>query len=1233
MLMATVLVALSASLWAQQTGSVVGTVTEQTGAVLPHANVTLTNRQTKDIRTTTSNNEGFFAFSGVVSNDYSVKVEAKGFQSVEQTGVHISPGDRRNVNVSLAVASESASITVEATASAMVVDSGDLSSTVDASEISKLALTGRDVTELLKTLPGFNQLTSMNGMQNKPGYDTTVTSVGSAVGNGINGGGTPNRSGGTDLTTDGTHVLDLGCNCNATQTINADMVAELKVTTSAYSADQATGPTVIAAVGKSGTSQYHGSGYFHYRTHQMNSNDWFYNWNGLKRPDDHYYYPGGQIGGPIPFTHKKLLAFGGYERYDQQFPDGTTSGKLQANVPTLSERAGHFDLGEADNLAACMAMGAGTSGWDSKTGTFHDGSRCQQFTTIATGPTTTATITNDDISAYIAPGAKGLFALIPKPNHAPTSGQDYNYLASLMDTNNGYMFHGRLDYNFSDSTKLYVSYNKQHEQYKQPVMRWWAPGDLVASPGCCASTAHSQTLSTNLVHVFNATTTNEFLANISYLYTPDAPTNEKLIDAKANNYPYTYPNYSKILPSISQWNSDGGIPMNYDIGRYAYFIKKVQPAASDNFTKVLKTHSLKAGMSWIGSLDNESSVNQSNGPNGTLSYGSTGALPGGAWGKDTVVNFMTDVFTGFSVAPLSVNMDRSLPTFGYYVEDGWKAMRRLTLNLGMRLSHDAPYEDGSGKYGGVIWTQALYNADVAKGITAFPGMRWHGQDPAGNGVHTQSSLPLSGRTINAIFWGPRFGMAFDAYGNGKTVVRGGLGVYYFKDGIGSFTGTSLQSGASSCSTIGSTLFLSNINQTTLQCAYSGGVSSGTAMDPTDHVEPKTVTYNFTISQQIPGKAQLEISYMGNQTSDMTNPLMGAMNSQVAIGAYMKPDPNPSSKYYGQTLALYTSTNGDSSATVGANTQDFLPYPNYSTLGLTTHKNGAYANYNSLQASFSKREGALTYNLNYTWSKTMGINASSSGNAADPFILKNNYGVSSQDRTHVFNATYAYEVGRRFKGNKLVSGTLNGWMVAGLTGLQSGPDFPESYSMNMGFTGTDTLTNPTVTVGGNDVTITRNTINSTYFLGAPNYTLFPKLTCNPGLGGKHGQYINPNCFAVPNLPTIDSTTGILTALGGNGPSQMPYFRGPIWFDTDLAASRTFAITEHQNAQLKVSATNFINHALTSFDQNNNQNMALNYSQSALTTSGGGLPVNGSWYYGVPYEKFGRRVLELSLRYNF
>ena len=1222
-----VLFALLTSAHGQQTGSIIGTVADPTGAVVPHAKVTLINKATADTRDTTTNRDGFFSFSAVVTGDYSVKVASKGFSSAEQSGIHISPGDRRNVNVSLQVGAGTESVTVNAS-SAVTVDSGDLSSTLSSAEISKMALTGRDVTELIKTLPGYNQFTNFGGMQNKASYDTTITSIQSAVGNGINTVGAPSRAGGVDLTSDGTHILDPGCNCNSTQTVNPDMVAEVKVTSSAYGADQETGPVVVAAVGKSGTSSYHGSVYLHFRDGAMNSTDWMVKHVGQARPDERYWYPGGQVSGPVPFTHKKLLFFAGYEYYNQIFPEQTSGGLIKANVPTLSQRAGLFDPTLADNNAACMAMSPSVSGYDSTTGKFDNNPmRCSQFTTIATANGPVSGIQNDDISAYIAPGAQALLNEIPKPNRTPTGALDFNYVKPLLNTDNGYMFHTRVDYDFNPSLKLYVSYNQQHELYGLPVMRWWLAGDAVDYPGGVSSDAHSKTISGNLVKVFNASATNELQASLSYLYTPNSISNEKVVDKAATGYPYGYPTSSNILPSVynTWWNNDFGVPFQYDTGRYAYFIHKMQPSVSDKFTKVFKTHTLTFGASYDTVFDKEASFGQGNGPNGTIGYGPVYGLPSGEFGLDPVLNFMTDLSSSYSVQTVTAP-DLSGYSLGFFGQDDWKVTRRLTLNLGLRLTHDTPYTDATGKYGIPAWTEAWYQADIAAGVTNLPGMRWHGADPFGGGIHTDPSVPMAGHTLNALFYAPRFGLAYDVFGTGKTVVRGGFGVYYYRDGLGGSAGTGEPAGGSSCQTTGtmSNSFLSAITASTITCAGStNGVTGGSANDPHDHVEPRSLTYNLTISQQTIGNTVLEVSYMGSQTSDLINPISGNLNAQVPIGAYMKPDPNPHSTMYGQVLPVATITSSYA--------QDYLPYVNYSSFDLINH--GAWANYNALLVDWKRQRGSLSYDLNYTFSKTMGI----TGNALDPININNDYGVVNADRTHVLNASYSYSVGNRFRRNKLESAVLNGWMISGISALQSGPPIQQSFSANMGLGGTDgtsdlKLLNPD---GSTQTDFGTNTIKNTNYLGTPSYELLPVLTCNPGSGLKGGRFVNPGCFSLPSAPqfvTSGPNMGVLTAVGGNGQRFMPYFRGPKYLSNDLAIARTLRINEHQSAEIKFSATNFLNHPLTSFDQSNPNNLNLNYSSGNLTTqspSSSGSP----WVYGVPNEKFGRRVLEMSLKYNF
>jgi len=1179
------LFALSISARSQQTGSIVGTVADQTGAVVPHAEVKLTNNQTNDVRKTTSNGEGFFAFSGTEAGDYTVKVASQGFRDAKETGIHVGPGDRRNLNVTLVIGTADATVTVNASGSSIVVDSGDLSSTLNQDSIKKLALQGRDVTELLKTLPGFNVDTSYNGIQNKPGYDTQITSIASAVGRGISGNGAPERAGGTDLTSDGAHIVDAGCNCNALQTVNADMVSEVKVTTSAYSADTSTGPVVISAVGKSGSSSYHGSAYLHFRDHSMNSNDWIFKHQAtpVARPNDRYWYPGGQVGGPVPFTHKKLVFFTAYEYYNQSFPEQTSGGLLKALVPTMSERAGHFDPTLPDNAAVCSSI----AGWVS--GQY----RCQPITSIDTPNGYVPGIQNSDVSAFIGPASTALLKMIPAPNNTPTPSASYNWVKPLINTNNGYMFHTKIDYNLSNSTKLYVSYNQQHELFGSPVMRWWIPNDSIDTPGSPAISTMSRTVSANLVKIFGANATNELSGGLSYMYDPIKYSNPKAVDRTALGYPYSYPASSTVMPNImnSWWTNDMGIPMMLDTARGSYYERKLQPSFEDNFTKVLKTHTVKFGVSWMTSANKGSSVGQTDGPSGTASYGPIWDFngPGGSQitsAYNPVLDFMLDYVGGFSYLPVTVsNLKGS--GWGFYGQDEWKVSKRLTINFGLRLTHDIPWADATGKYGASAWSRAWYDADLQKGITALPGMRWHAED---------SSVSLAGRSLDAIFYAPRFGVAYDLYGNGKTFLRGGFGTYYIRDGLGSSSGTSMAQGGTQCSLTQQT-FLSQVEKgTNVACANTlGGLTSGSAVDPNDHAEPKTYTYSFTVSQQTIGKSMFELTYSGSQTSDLITPTQDV--NKIPIGAFMQPDPNPASANYGQSFAIDKIT--------GTVLQDYRPLTHYTSMNVIRH--GAWSNYNALQASWSKQQGMLSYNLNYTWSKTLGVNGSE-----DPINMQNDYGILNQDRTHAFNASWAFDVGSHFKKNRVERAALNGWMISGINTLQSGAPIPESFSMNLGFQGTNTLSK-------------YNTINSTYYLGTPDYTLMPTILCNPS-GGAGGPYINAKCFTTPTAPQFNSS-GVLIALGGQGQYQIPYLRGPAYFTNDLSLSRTIRITEHQNAAIKFTGMNFLNHALNSFDGSNANNLNLNFNNGVVATS------DTAWVYGVPNEKFGRRVLELSLRYNF
>jgi hypothetical protein len=265
-LLAVGLLGTSPHLQAQTTASLSGNVVDTTGAVIPGATVSLTNIASRDKRDVTSNSSGYFTFAGVIPGTYTVEIAAPGFRGFRQNNVTVDPGDVRNLNnLSLIVGGTTDTVTVESAANEIAPqDSGERSALLSTKDIERLPIESRNLSELLKILPGTT--TTASGTGNGPGFDFSDNgSSGSAVGVGLNTNGAPYR-GGTAYLLDGASIIDPGCACWSIATVNPDMTQEVKVQTSNFGADAAQGPVVINVISRSGSSEFHGQGYFYART-------------------------------------------------------------------------------------------------------------------------------------------------------------------------------------------------------------------------------------------------------------------------------------------------------------------------------------------------------------------------------------------------------------------------------------------------------------------------------------------------------------------------------------------------------------------------------------------------------------------------------------------------------------------------------------------------------------------------------------------------------------------------------------------------------------------------------------------------------------------------------------------------------------------------------------------------------------------------------------------------------
>ena len=1175
----------SGRLMAQTTSSLSGTVQDGTGAIIPGARVVLTNTATNEIRRLETNSSGYFNFAGIVPGSYTVAITAEGFRGYQQQNVTLNPGDTRSLpNLVLSPGAATETVTINSSAEAIAPeDSGERSALLDAKDIERIPLASRNFSELLKVLPGVT--TTSTGTGNGTGFDfTDAGSSGSAVGVGLNTNGAPYR-GGTAYLLDGANIIDPGCACWSIATVNPDMTQEVKVQSSNFGADAAQGPVVINVISKSGGAAFHGQAYLYTRNAILNANTWQnkHSTSPTARPDAQYYYPGGSIGGPIliPGTgfnrDHKLLFWAGYEAFRQTLP---ASSPLQSYVPSTAMRAGNFSLTDSANAALC------------KTSTGND------FCSSLNGgyaPDGTPLTGTQVPSSYLDPGALALLKLFPTANADPSSNSGgYNYYLQPTNVHNGYIYRGRVDYNLSDRNKFFVSYQYGSDSATSVSHIWWTPSYSVAYPGGpLISPTHSHVLSGSYIHVFNGASTNELRVAVGWLDNPFTGSNLQAMSKSAVGYSYNtvYNGASSFVPSINSPGArtlpDISQPDIFQQGGTYNSIKK-SPSIADDFTVVYKTHTFKMGGFWSLAGNKQGTYGSAN---GSLSFGS-GVMTDQVTGKkigtaNPLANFLMGITSGFSQNSTNPVTDMYYNTGAGYILDNWKVMPGLTLNLGLRVEHLGRWQDASGT-GMAVWRSDKYASELGAG-KAYPGVSWHALD---------SSLPNGGSPVQTLFLSPRLGLAYDLHRNGKTVFRGGWAQYRWNDQFNDYGGP-LQTALgvkTYNSTGGQAITLKEISALSSSGSSLGSLPSSVYVtDPNDDKVGVTNAYNFTISQRLPKAMLLEVAYVGNNTQNI---LMGGQSNgsgvggsnfvnqnKIPLGGLFKADP-------------VTGAAAPSDPENVSNLVNYFPYyKGYGSNAITMASHLGYSNYNAAQFSLIRMTGRATYNINYTYSKALGI----VGSTLDAFNVRNNYGVLNIDRPHVINTSYAFDLGRWVHGNPLLGGAVNGWTLSGTTTWQAGGNMQANLGQNLGMTVYNSALGHYIT-------------SNTYY-GTPSQTVLPVTTCDPKSNLGTYQHINLNCITAPQLGQV-------------GLRQLSYLSLPSYLNSDLGIYKKFQITEHQGVEFRATAFNFLNHPLPGYSSSSLVQPKLVTTDNKTFTS-----QVSNVGRGVTDAKYTQRTMLLAVKYTF
>jgi carboxypeptidase family protein/TonB-dependent receptor-like protein len=1131
--------------WAQDTASITGTVTDASGAAVAGVPVAVRNAEHGINRTGTTNDSGDYLFSSLPIGSYDLIVSAPGFKKYEAKGVVLRVAEKARINVTLEVGTISTEVVVEGSEVAQVeTQSSDLGNTVSGKEISQLELNGRDFTQLVALSPG---VTDQSGAdEGEPGASTVAFS--------INGGRTEYNN----FEIDGGDALDNGSNSTLNVYPSIDAIAEVKVLTSEYGAQYGrNGSGTVEVETKSGSNHFHGDLYEFLRNDAFNATPEFESSVPSYKKHDFGFTIGGPVFIPGHYNADKQKTFFFWSEEWRRELTPASGFFSTTSVPTMAERGGDF-TDDCPNVVA---------------GGFSDCPVVPGYTN-SQGYTPNLNV----VPAFAANAAinQALLAMIPQPNissGALGSGILDSWFATPTLPTHWRQELFKVDQNIGE--KVRVSFRYIHDSWNQqyPVPLWTNGTSFPTiqtnfnNPGVSMVARITANVSPTLL--------NEFVAS----YTTDHISTNLTGPWQRGSVPSTlglYNNgYGGKVPGISVAGGEYGGGFSEDPGYVPNGPLNSNPTFSyrDNVTKIVGPHNLQFGAYVVSAHKNEIPQPQY-GVNGQLSFTNTGAVTSG----NALADLLIGNIGGYTQEGAALKMHEEYNIYETYLQDDWHATKRLTLNLGLRLSFFGTYREKNN----LAWNfdPAFY---VAGASSVDPSTGLVVGNPYNGWVDCGITPGVPAGCLKNKWWNPapRIGFAFDPKGDGKWAIRGGYGIFFEHTNGNESNTESLEyeSKSTPITSIPNPLSAASCGAVSgYDCLNSSllGVSGATTTPlqfvslPNKAIWPYMQQWHLDVQHDIGRSTIATISYVGSAGVHLTRSYeynqmfpVPASQNPYAPGQVITADDCASvsiSTTTGQATATanvdtgspVTMTGGWANNLAVACGNSASPYRPYLGIGSIQRKDQTgSSNYNALEASLRHSIGGLELNAAYTYSHSIDDSSDYNDTGFVNSYNLNAYRASSNfDQRHNITLAYVYDL-PFFKAKGLAHSLAGGWQWSGITLIQSGSPFSV---YNEGFLAT--ADNAGVGNG---------------FSTAGSY---PDLVGNPkqGVSGSAlaGQLsgfgpllYNPAAFVLP--------TGLTFGDAGRN-----ILRNPWRTNFDMALIKHFPVTESKYFEFRAEAFNVFNH---------------------------------------------------------